>query len=62
MQFKDTDKVLIYCQPGRRSLQACNKLYNNSTFEIFNLVGGINNWKRLSLPTVLYKKIFPIER
>ncbi len=46
-----TDKMIVlYCQAGKRSLQACEKiLKKNDKLNIYSLEGGINAWKNAGL-------------
>lgn len=59
------DKTLvIHCQSGRRSMLACEKLYNDGApYDIYNLDGGIVAWKNEGLPTKQSsKKVLPLDR
>jgi rhodanese-related sulfurtransferase len=57
-------KLVIHCQSGKRSMMACAKLKNDGAqFDIWNLEGGISNWKNNNLPIVTSgKKILPLDR
>lgn len=57
-------KVILYCQSGRRSNMACEKLKNDgATFDIWDLEGGLTAWKEYGLPVkTLGKKILPLDR
>lgn len=37
--------VLIYCRSGERSLKACWLIKEKYPHKVYNLVGGIENWK-----------------
>lgn len=42
-----SDYIVIYCQSGRRSTEACKKLLKqNPTLNIYSLEGGIAAWKQ----------------
>ena len=57
-------KLVIHCLSGKRSMMACEKLKNEGAkFDIWNLKGGISNWKSSNLPiTTSGKKILPLDR
>lgn len=38
-------KILVYCRTGRRSAQASEILVNNGFNEVYNMEGGIVEWK-----------------
>ncbi|MFQ6615016.1 MAG: rhodanese-like domain-containing protein, partial [Fidelibacterota bacterium] len=42
--------VLVYCRTGNRSTVASNILLDNGFKRVYNLQGGIVNWKRKSYP------------
>lgn len=51
-QSKNLDKskpVYLYCQSGRRSAQAADKLVSQG-FKVYELKGGILNWRSKNLP------------
>jgi len=50
-KYKDKPIVVIY-KSGIRSSHASNVLYKNGFTQVHNLVGGIDAWKRASLPIV----------
>ena len=37
-------KIIVYCRSGNRSSTAV-KILNNSGFNAFNMIGGMNEWK-----------------
>lgn len=44
-------KVVIHCQKGARSRNACQKLIaENNAIEVYNLEGGIEAWQQAGLP------------
>ena len=57
-------KLVIHCLSGKRSVMACEKLKNEGAkFDIWNLEGGISNWKSNDLPIITSgKKILPLDR
>ena len=57
-------KLVIHCQSGKRSMMACEKLKNEGIkFDIWNLSGGITNWKNNDLPVITSDtKILPLDR
>jgi len=42
--------IVIYCQSGGRSAQACAWLGDQGFEKVFNLQGGITTWSREGLP------------
>ena len=42
-------KIVIYCRSGNRSVTAA-RILSKHGFYIYNLDGGINNWKKEHLP------------
>ena len=38
-------EIIVYCRSGRRSKLACQKLVNLGYRNLYNLEGGIKNWK-----------------
>lgn len=57
-------KLVIHCQGGKRSLNACQKLMaENIGCEIYNLEGGINSWCGQGCDVISTKKFFlPVDR
>jgi len=47
-RFKKT-KLFIYCRSGSRSIMA-SRILSNAGFKCYNMVGGINRWKKEKLP------------
>ena len=47
-----TKSYAVYCQSGRRSLIAVDKMANAGFDSLFNLENGINDWIANSLPLV----------
>jgi len=45
-KFKSTDKLLLYCRSGQRSMNAAKKLESAGFSSIYNLKGGIIAWSR----------------
>jgi rhodanese-related sulfurtransferase len=43
---------LIYCRSGRRSGSALNIMQGLNFTEVYNMSGGINEWKAEGLPTI----------
>ncbi|TQV62120.1 MAG: rhodanese-like domain-containing protein [Halothiobacillaceae bacterium] len=50
--FKGQDKIVIYCQSGARSAQACAFLSRQGIEHTYNLGGGIMSWAGERLPIV----------
>ena len=48
VSFKDKD-ILVYCKVGGRSSKASSILINKGFKNIYNMSGGIDEWKRLGL-------------
>ena len=40
----------VYCRSGKRSHHACMKMQKQG-FKVFDMEGGILNWKKLGMPT-----------
>ena len=40
----------VYCRSGKRSHNACIKMQKQG-FKVFDMEGGILNWKKLGMPT-----------
>ena len=57
-------KLVIHCQGGKRSLNACQKLMaENIGCEIYNLEGGINSWCVQGCDVISTKNFFlPVDR
>jgi rhodanese-related sulfurtransferase len=45
-ELKDDKPVVLYCQSGARSAQACGFLAQQGVTNVHNLVGGILGWAR----------------
>ena len=43
--FNKENNYYIYCKSGGRSSQACQIMSQLGFNNVFNLVGGITNWK-----------------
>lgn len=53
MDLKLLDKshtYYVYCRSGKRSHNACIKMKKQG-FKVFDMEGGILNWKKLGMPT-----------
>ncbi len=48
-QYKDTH-IIVACQTGTRSPQACKKLTKLGFEEVYSLSGGMQGWEDLHLP------------
>jgi rhodanese-related sulfurtransferase len=48
--FKEKS-LLVFCQTGAQSPQACKKLYKLGFHQVINLVGGLKAWDEQKLPT-----------
>lgn len=48
----DGKKIIFYCQSGIRSLKFCNKAVDILKTEVFNLEGGLPEWKKLGKKVV----------
>lgn len=51
-EFASGGPVVLYCQTGARSGQACAFLAQQGITDVHNLVGGIVGWARASKPIV----------
>ncbi len=47
-QYKDK-KIVVYCRSGNRSVSA-SRLLSSLGFNVYNMQGGINEWKEEGLP------------
>lgn len=43
-------KVIVHCAKGKRSAKACEILKNKGLKELYNVEGGINQWKSEGYP------------
>lgn len=50
-ELDKTNTILLYCQSGNRSGQAAGQLSESGFAAIYDLQGGIGEWKRLGKPT-----------
>lgn len=46
----NTHTYYVYCRSGKRSHHACIKMQKQG-FKVFDMEGGILNWKKLGMPT-----------
>lgn len=46
------EKILVYCRSGRRSVTARNILIDAGYTNVYNMLGGINDWKDAEYPVV----------
>ncbi|MCK5030698.1 MAG: rhodanese-like domain-containing protein [Thermoplasmatales archaeon] len=52
MFYKDKE-IILYCRSDNRSFEATKILINNDfSGTIYNMIGGINEWKQAGLPTI----------
>lgn len=49
-QLDNTHTYYVYCRSGKRSHNACLKMKKQG-FKVFDMEGGILNWKKLGMPT-----------
>lgn len=49
-QLDNTHTYYVYCRSGKRSYNACIKMKKQG-FKVFDMEGGILNWKKLGMPT-----------
>lgn len=49
-QLDKSHTYYVYCRSGKRSHNACLKMKKQG-FKVFDMEGGILNWKRLGMPT-----------
>jgi rhodanese-related sulfurtransferase len=45
-------KILVYCRTGHRSLTASEKLENSGFTQLYNMKGGITEWKNAGYDVV----------
>jgi rhodanese-related sulfurtransferase len=56
-------KLVFHCKSGKRSMMACEKLISEGiNFDIWNLEGGIESWKKKNLTIISTKDIISLER
>ena len=49
-------KIIVHCKFGKRGIMACEKLLNeNPNLDIYNIEGGIDQWKQCGLPIEVNK-------
>lgn len=48
--FDKSHTYYVYCRSGKRSHHACIKMQKQG-FKVFDMEGGILNWKKLGMPT-----------
>jgi len=52
MLYRDNE-IILYCRSANRSFIAAQILiYNDFSGTIYNMMGGINEWKQAGLPTI----------
>jgi rhodanese-related sulfurtransferase len=51
IEFQVERKILLYCQSGRRSIQAAQKLLESGFTDVTHLEGGLNAWKAAGYAT-----------
>ena len=44
-ELNKSKKYLIYCRSGRRSASALSEMKSLQFIEVYNMLGGINQWK-----------------
>ncbi len=49
--------VIVSCQSGARSLQACHTLKRNEFLNVYNLKGGVLAWHNAQLPLTTEKQL-----
>lgn len=49
-QLDNTHTYYVYCRSGKRSHHACMKMQKQG-LKVFDMEGGILNWKKLGMPT-----------
>jgi len=49
LRFHKTNKILVYCRSGRRSISASRTLVKFG-FKAYNVNGGLDEWKAKGLP------------
>lgn len=49
-QLDKSHTYYVYCRSGKRSHSACIKMKKQG-FKVFDMEGGILNWKKLGMPT-----------
>lgn len=49
-QLDKSHTYYVYCRSGKRSHHACMKMQKLG-FKVFDMEGGILNWKKLGMPT-----------
>jgi rhodanese-related sulfurtransferase len=53
MSLYDGKELIIYCRSGGRSVSAINILIDNGfNGVLYNMLGGITEWKEIGLPTI----------
>lgn len=52
-EVPDDAKILVYCRSGRRSVDASNILLDAGYTDVYNMLGGINEWSYSQYPVVI---------
>ena len=52
-EVPEDEKILVYCRSGRRSVTASNILVDAGYTDVYNMLGGINDWKDAEYPVVI---------
>lgn len=52
-ELNTTDEILVYCKAGGRSASASQVLVDNGFLNIFNMLGGIDEWKSQEYPVYI---------
>ncbi|WP_373529457.1 rhodanese-like domain-containing protein [Nostoc sp.] len=50
-----TKPIVLYCQSGKRSAQAAQKLISSGVGKVYHLEGGLNQWKQKGYSTQVNK-------
>ena len=52
-EVPEDEKILVYCRSGRRSVTASNILVDAGYTDVYNMLGGINDWNDAEYPVVI---------
>ncbi|TAN46760.1 MAG: rhodanese-like domain-containing protein [Methylococcaceae bacterium] len=56
LEARKAKPIVIVCQSGTRSPNACNILVKNGFTQVYNLGGGMQEWEDTKLPVTSKKK------
>ena len=55
-KYKNSSSILVVCQTGTRSTQACRQLQKTGFDKIYHMTGGMQSWEDNKFPVSMSKK------